>query len=490
MGDTTKFVVDIDYRLTGIEKALAKTKDVGAATDKLARGLEWVKRAAIAAGGAFVFGKIGSALVGANRELESMQIGMATVLSMSLDKPFKDAEPMAARLVEHYRQIAKISPGTTNDFLEFHNLASGAVLGRGGSLGDLKKITEGGVIAGKAFGFRGDVAGRDVQQALTGNVSMQTPMIKMLLGSEKKIAEFNKMSGQQRVAALVQAFQSPALKDAAKKYGESFEGQLSTLKDNTDSLFRTIGKPLFVQLNKWMTQINAWADKNSAKITAWATSMGNSLATGARWIIKAVSFLVENKAVLVSMAGLVVGIRGLSNSPIGSFTSGLGLATAALSGFAVAAQSIVSGWDDLKGWLKGDKLDPSYRFTNKRERTADEIRLIGALNGMSDKDADSLALRGTMLPGGREMRQQMRVASGQQQWAQGLLWLQQQKKALDEENERKKAEKPPRQPVNVTIKRVEVVADDADRFIQDVISRVGQEITSPSQWRGMPLVGV
>lgn len=469
MGDTTKFVVDIDYRLTGIEKALAKTKDVGAATDKLARGLEWVKRAAIAAGGAFVFGKIGSALVGANRELESMQIGMATVLSMSLDKPFKDAEPMAARLVEHYRQIAKISPGTTNDFLEFHNLASGAVLGRGGSLGDLKKITEGGVIAGKAFGFRGDVAGRDVQQALTGNVSMQTPMIKMLLGSEKKIAEFNKMSGQQRVAALVQAFQSPQLKDAAKKYGESFEGQLSTLKDNTDNLFRTIGKPLFVQLSKWMSSINAWAERNAGRIESFATNVGNALATGARWLIKGVGYLVDNWKTIALLGGIfasmgvVKGIAtggGLAGTFANLVKSG-NLAAVALGalaiGLPIAFQKLDKVFGDVRGWAL-DKIGPEARKAYGAQASAATGAAIGGAGGS--------ALLGAF---GEAMAK---------------------RKAMEDDALAKKAEKPPRQPVNVTIKRVEVVADDADRFIQDVISRVGQEITSPSQWRGMPLVGV
>ena len=68
----------------------------------------------------------------------------------------------------------------------------------------------------------------------------------------------------------------------------------------------------------------------------------------------------------------------------------------------------------------------------------------------------------------------------------GLTKLTDLKAAWDEENKRKPVVPPKNPRVNVTIKRVEVVADDADRFIHSLNRRVGKELSSPSQSVFMP----
>lgn len=517
MGTTTKYAVDIEYRLAGVERAIAKMNDLGGASKSLAKSMEWVKRAAVAVGTSFVFGKMKSALIDSNRELESMQIGMSAVLGMSLDLPFAKAEPIAARLVEHYRNIAKTSPGTASDFIEFNNLAMGAVMNAGGTLGQLKAITEGGVIAGKSFGLRGDVAGRDVQQALTGNVSAQTPLIKMLLGSEKKIAEFNKMSGQQRVAALQKAFESPALKDAAKKFGASYEGELSTLKDTAEGFGRAVGKPLFDQLTKWLHRINAWADNNQGKIAAFAKTIGEGLATGARWLVKGVGFLVEHKGVILAIAGSFAALKlagGIGNSikgGLGGFNLQLGLATAGLAGLVSIVTQVRAGWGDIKGLVYGDRFDPSmknsnaedqeYRYVYRQEmaklQATKFLRDVGG-NPMGDKEFGELELaarnmafaaqRLLQVANHAPVREAERKAADAKRIAKDHDFYKElaAKKQAQKDNAAGKPLDPLRPKVNVTIKRVEVVADDADRFIHAIVGAVGKEISSPSQWSGMP----
>jgi len=463
------YQIAIDYRLAGIEKALAGTKGLSAESDKLARSLQWVKRAALAVGASFVFGKVKSALIDSNRELESMQIGMSAVLGMSLSMPFEKAEPVAARLVEHYRQIAKVSPGTTKDFLEFNNAISGAVLNAGGSLGDLKRITAGGVIGGQAFGFRADVAAKDVQQALTGNVTMQTPFIKMLLGNESDIAKFNAMTGPARVARLREILEGPALKKAAEKFGQSYEGQLSTLKDTASNTFRAIGAPLFRQLTTWLKQINAWTDRNAAKLSSMAHEVGDALATGARWLVKAGGFIVDNKATFLALAaGLAVG-KGLGGLAFAGPGAG------AVSGLAKLASSANLTALALGGLAAGIAFVVS-RKDSWGNQTTRQVETIFAGKNTAGLVANLLTSRATFDYG-----------QGGNAVLMGLQKLGGLKQAWDEENLRKKDAVKPRNPkVNVTIKRVEVVADDADRFIHSLNRAVGKELASPSQSVFMP----
>ena len=54
MASDTKYLVDISYRLSGVEKAIANTKGLSGEADKLAKSLQWVKRAAMAVGASFV----------------------------------------------------------------------------------------------------------------------------------------------------------------------------------------------------------------------------------------------------------------------------------------------------------------------------------------------------------------------------------------------------------------------------------------------------
>ncbi len=468
MSGDVKYLVDIDYRLAGVEKALANTKAAGAAADKLARSMEWVKRAALAVGASFVFGKVKSALIDSNRELESMQIGMSAVLGMSLSMPFEKAEPIAARLVEHYRQIAKVSPGTTQDFLQFNNAISGAVLNAGGTLGELKAITAGGFIGGQAFGFRADVAAKDVQQALTGNVTMQTPFIKMLLGSESDIAKFNAMTGPERVKKLKEVLEGPALKKAAQKFGESYEGQLSTLKDTAQNTFRAIGAPLFRQLTSWLKQINAWADRNAAKLQSMAHDVGNALTTGARWLVKAGTFLVENKATFLALAA------GLT---IGKMAGGIAGGVAAGGGVASSLAKLASTANLTALALGGLAAGIAYVVSRKDSwgnQTTREIETYFASKGAGAMAANLLVNRG-----------QYDYGQGGNAVLAGLGKLTSLKQAWDEENLRKKQEKDAAQPknpkVNVTIKKIEVVANDPDRLVHAMVKRIGKELRAPGQ---------
>lgn len=469
MASDTKYLVDIDYRLSGVEKALANTKGLSGEADKLAKSLQWVKRAAMAVGASFVFGRVRSALIDSNRELQSMQIGMSAVLGMSLSMPFEKAEPVAARLVEHYRQLAKNAPGTSQDFLTFNNAIMGAVTNAGGTLGDLKAITAGGVIGGTAFGFEAEVAAKDVQQALTGNVSTQTPFIKMLLGSESDIAKFNAMTGPARVAKLKEILEGPALKKAAEKFGQSYEGQLSTLKDTASNTFRAIGAPLFRQLTSWLKQINAWTDRNAAKLSSMAHDVGDALTTGARWLVRAGTFLVENKATFLALAaGLAVGkgIGGLAAggglvASLGKLASSANLVALSLGGLAAGIAFVVSRKDS---WGNQTTREIEAHFASK---AAGELAAGVLIN-----------------------KRQVDYGQGGVAVLMGLQKLGGLKQAWDDENLRKQLDKDavkPRNPkVNVTIKRVEVVADDADRFIHSLNRAVGKELASPSQSVFMP----
>ncbi len=317
MGNTTIYDISVRYRTEGTSGVNGKLAEMGRQADKTGSAFAGL-RSIVA--GVFAFKGVGmlkDALIGTNAALESTKVGMAAIIGSKLHVSFERAEGAAARLVEDYRQIAKSSPGTANDFIDMNNAISGAVLGSGGNIKQLKSLTTGAVIGAKAFGIRADMAGLDITQALTGKIEMKDRFARMLVEPLMSVKKFNKLSAEDRMATLNKALNSPVMKAAAEKYGKSWDGVTSTLKDNISIAFQKIGLPLFQRISKEIARWNVWIEKNQATIQALASKFSGALVSGFNAVRGAVSWIIDNRKTLMVVAGafgalkIATGVGGL-----------------------------------------------------------------------------------------------------------------------------------------------------------------------------------
>ncbi len=460
---TTKYLVDIDYRLKGLEKANRALGDAGNKAGRAERSLFSLKNLMIGGLAMRGFGFLKTSLVDANASLDTMTTGMATVIGYNLSLPFSQAQPAARALVDEFRSFAKVSLGETKDYLEMSNMIVGAVTSQGGALKDLKEITKGAVVAASVFGARPDVAGLDISQALNGTVTARDRLAKQLIEPIMTVEKFNKASAARRMEVIKQALTSPQIMDAAKQLGESYEGRVSTLKDTIAQTFQKAGRPLYVWLTGQLQLVNAWAEKNQAAISKFAADFGNALVRGFEAIKTFGTWIYDNRGTLLKVAEAFLVFKGLSalsggvNSIIGgmsSLTTASGTAAMNLMHLAGAAGLAVMSMHWKSDVVKG-AVGYVENWKNKNDPETIKKNRDNAMYSAYEKQRDA-------------------------------------KKALEEKTAAARVDltkkvpgKPPNK-VHVTIKKIEVVADDSENFVHQMWGAVEKEFRVPSQSSSMP----
>lgn len=356
-------------------------KDGGAArgVDGLSHKLEGLSKQGMGVGsmfatlGATIAGAFGAHkayeyLVGFNAEMESMKISMTALTQANLDEPFELARTQMDGMVADFTQFAKQSPLTTKEIVNFAQGVEAGVFSANGSLDDFKNIAEQGALAAKMLGADANYAGTEIQEMLQGSVRKNMRFARNLLGfaGEHDTEAFNAKSDLQRLETVKKALNSPAMKQAGKQFAGSFEGVTSTLKDQLQIAFGSIGLPLFKQLTDEVKKWTEWIDKNPDKIRQFAADFQSALADGFRMFKEVASFIVEHKELLMSLAkaflvgkavgfvsgsiqGMVQTLASLAGTGAGSLGAlGLSLSgvTLALAAFAGAATMIADGIDE------------------------------------------------------------------------------------------------------------------------------------------------
>jgi hypothetical protein len=242
----------------------------------------------------------------------------------------------ANTLYTEFQRFSTLTPVTTQDIMEFGKGVAVSTFQAGGSIKDLTKITEQGVIAAKAFGYGTAYSALELSEMLAGNVNKRMMFAKQLLGMARvDEKEFNAMSGKDRVSLVEKTLNSDAMKNAAKAFGDSWSGVTSTLEDKLQILVGKVGLPLFKSLTKEVQSWNQWIDNNTAKIDAFGTKLADGLVTGFTVVKDAVSFMVDHADLLLTIGKVWAAVR------IGGILSGgLGLLGAAGSGVRGAAGAI------------------------------------------------------------------------------------------------------------------------------------------------------
>jgi len=310
------------------------------ATGLLSMGLGKI---AALGGGALGLNAARKALIGFNSEAEQAQLVTAGSLALNLGTTVNEQLASARQLATDFRQIAKESVGETRDYVTLAQMIARPVTRATSSMRDLRDMTAGATIAGKAFGFQSEQIALDIESALQGTLSSRDRFARSViepLGFDT--SAFNALEAKQRFDVLLKGLQSPQLKQMAKLQGESFEGVMSTFQDNLAGFLGAVGKPLFKEITAELRRWNEWLGANEGKLADMAKEFATTLVDGFRAIKDAGAWIVENRGVLMAIAKAFVGFKAASavGSGVGGFVelfAGAKAAGGGLTGLASMA---------------------------------------------------------------------------------------------------------------------------------------------------------
>jgi hypothetical protein len=371
--ETTQYDVALRYvykdagaqgRVRGLAQEL---RGAGAATTSLRSGLLGIGTT-LATGLAGVAAK--RAFIDFNDNMEQARIQMAGLMMQAgAGGDWTQNFTKANVLVEDFQQIAKQSIGTTKDFVDMASMIVRPITAAGLGMRDLEEFTRGAVIASRAFGIAADVAARDIEGALMGQLRSVDRFARSLLEplgytGEEGRQRFNALSQAERAAELQKALTSDAIKEMAKAQEHSFAGVTSTLKDNLQMTMGKIGLPLFQEITKEVQKWNDWISANPEKIRQFAADFTGALMEGFRLFKEIAGWIVQHKDLLLTLAkaylaskavGFVAGgVQGVAQTlaslaagpgSLAAFGMSIAGVTAALGAFAAAAVIVADQLD-------------------------------------------------------------------------------------------------------------------------------------------------
>ena len=375
MAATTIYDVKLRYALD--DRASRGIKNVGSEARQAAKGAGLLSGAltrALAAGAGFLTLRAAKkALIDYNSSLDQARMTTEALLTMNMGGSFVRNQERANFLISRFKKDSAASVGTMKDFSDMSGLIVGPLSRAGASVREVADITKGAVIASRAFGVEADNAARDIESALAGTLGAKDRFARALLEPMGlTTAKWNKMVKEtpgKATAALLAAFNQPAIKMLAERQRTSWAGVASTLEDNFKRAFGKIGIPLMKTLTEEATKLNDFFTKDPKRVAQWTQAIGQSLVSGFNAVKSAMRFVSDNRGLLTLLAkayliqkgvrGLAQGLLGLDsisrfggligkkvNPGLGTFVTKLGNASAGLLAFYLAAKAFAQWVDE------------------------------------------------------------------------------------------------------------------------------------------------
>lgn len=353
------------------------TKGLQAVEDK-ARSVGWniqgfLGRAfAVMGGGAIVGGAV-RGMIGLNTEIESAQSALTGLFMSQTGASLKQAFQVSRQELRGLRADAAAGVGELSNYMGTYQAAASVGLPLGASLTDLRELTRNAIAAGDIYRPGGEgmqLAGLDIQQALTGQVGDRTtPIVMAALRASGTSAEaFRALRPEERINALNTAFAVYA--PAVEMMGRTWSAQMSTLQDNTKELIRTVTAPLFASWTDSLRRANEWIKEHRGELTSIAevwgarilriwdhvisharTYLGLLVAAAAVQAAPTVIGAARGAGGALGRAG--AGVRGLLSDPFGfaSVFAGVGGGANAVAGpgMIAALRGALAGFSRLAG---------------------------------------------------------------------------------------------------------------------------------------------
>jgi hypothetical protein len=538
---TTTYDVIVSYKLN--DSASNSLKDIARHTQTTANLFRQLRNALLLlhVGGPLTRG-FKDALIDYNARIEESRLKLTAIAHMNLDLPWKSAKKASGELFEGLREDAIKSPATFQELTDFAvNIESG-FLRAGGSLRAMREFTTGAVVASKMLGME-NIAALDIQQALNGQLTIRDRFARaMLEPMGMSHVEFNKIARkdpEEAIRILTKAFTSPTIKEALKEYRFTFIGASSIFKENLQKAFGEIGMPLFKAITDDMVKINEWLENNPKKVAELVRDVGEGLKSGFLMIKDAVSYVVENRETLMTVAKLWLALKGVGAMAGVAGMAGAGGVVGALGAFAgalVVATAAAVGLSAVFGQLDRE-ADVRLNQQGNREALADymyksNLHLLAPQDVATDpmfghlvsraQDMGALDLTKKTLDRGAWMKglgldkaaaeMQLLEERGDKNglrklqieiqyaneafvhlndWLRGFtpplslnFWNWGLQKAIPafEAIGRRRAMRD--KDVNVTINKIEVTSEDPDRFVHGMVNAFNDIADNPTQARG------
>lgn len=330
MSYATEYVVKTRYEVDpkSAESALARVERSADAAGKSVNGLKSLLLGSVAAvAGLGIIGKMSTAFVGFNSNVEQSKIQIAGLFELNKGRAWNDNMAESSALVDRLAIRMKDAVGTTSDAVSMASMLVQPLAAAHATMGQIENTTVGAVVAAKAFGIEAGQAALDIQQALGGTLGNKDRFALAFLGPQGFSPEtFNKLSASKRLEVITKALNGRAIQEMAKAQGESFAGVTSTMEDNLQQTLGKIGKPLFVAITNEVKQWNAWFEKNPEKVKQIAESVAKSLVQAFSMIKAGMEWVYQNRDLLMSLAkaALILKVGSAIGGTIGGLAGRLG----------------------------------------------------------------------------------------------------------------------------------------------------------------------
>jgi hypothetical protein len=304
----TNYVVRTKYEVHGAPDAARKVDEVGRAADRSARSAGGLKASLMSAfamaGGAGAIMLAKRSLVDFNATLEGNKSTMAGLLMMNTGGGWEKNQEKSNALVDRFLIRAKETSATMADLALMGQWVTASVTAAGGSMKTLENITVGAAVAGKS----------------------------------------------QRLKLTEQALNQPALRAMAKAQSNQYAGVMSTLQDNLQITLGKVGLPLMKEITEEVKLWNSWIEKHPEKIAEMVRDVGSALKSGFGAVKSAVTWIADNKEVLLSLAkaalvmkggSLIAGTLGAPFTALANLTGSMTMASNSTKGFAGAMTGVV-----------------------------------------------------------------------------------------------------------------------------------------------------
>lgn len=331
MAQTTLYDIKLRYQME--DRATRPMRAMASQVDRTAKrtrflGTAMGKIGAVAAG-YFGLRTAGKALIGFNANMEQARIQIAGMISQTTSKGWTDSLSLSNDLVGKLQERAKRSVGTTKDMVDMASMIVRPISQAGLGMKELEDFTAGSVVAARAFGIQSDMAARDIESALMGQLRSVDRFARALLepmgvvGEEGRRA-FNEMDAASRAAMLKSALTSDAINAMAKAQENSFSGVYSTFQDNLQIFLGKVGKPLFKGLTEEVRSWNEYIEQNAVKLEEIGRTLASGVMKAFTAMREAVGFVVRHKSLFMGLAKLALLAKGvkLAAGPFASIMAG------------------------------------------------------------------------------------------------------------------------------------------------------------------------
>jgi len=332
----------VETRFTTKDESSKQLHDIGHAAEHAHEEAKGLKETLKEVGEAFLLfegvekGK--EIFIGLNAELQQTKIMMTSVIGTNFGRPWERARETAGEFYEEFESFTEKFPTSVGELSQNMQILGSAISQAGGGMEDLKKITEGSVVASKAL----HVEANQLFMMLEGRVSTRSAGAMALLNSVGMTPEaWQRLSAEKRMALTERALGSDVMKSAQSDFAGSFSGQAAMLKDRAEMSLAKIGLPLFKAVNEELHRWNEWLDKNKEKVEEIGHVVGEKLVAGFEAIKTIGEFIYDHSGVLIKVAeawaavkigGMLGEYGGAAGGAIGGVL-GKGIAGYAIGGF-------------------------------------------------------------------------------------------------------------------------------------------------------------